>query len=73
MAESKCPKCDSTRFEVVHAHNLEGSKRAILFVQCAECGCVIGTLDFVNLGVQASDLKESLHRLADRIRASIDP
>jgi len=73
MAESKCPSCRSTRFEVVHAPNVEGSKRAILFVQCAECGAVLGTLDFVNLGVQVKDLKENIHRLAERIRANIDP
>ncbi|MHB8124437.1 MAG: hypothetical protein ACYDEJ_02130 [Desulfitobacteriaceae bacterium] len=72
MAQSICSKCNSQRFEVVHANNLEGSKRAVLFVQCAECGTVVGVLDFLNIGVQANQVKEDLQRMMERLRSRLD-
>lgn len=41
MSTSKCHKCDHTQFEVVKA-NVTGAERPINFVQCANCGSVIG-------------------------------
>lgn len=69
MAESKCSACGGSRFEVVHAHNLEGTKRAVLFVQCADCGAVVGALDFVNVGVQVNHIKEDLQRTMEKLKA----
>lgn len=59
MVQSRCLKCDSSHFEVVHA-NLEGSARPILFVQCADCGAVVGALDFLNISVKAERVKNEL-------------
>lgn len=72
MAESNCPKCGSTRFEMVHAKNLEGTTRSVLFVQCATCGAVVGTLDFMNLSVQAGHVKEDVERFIERFRKSFE-
>ncbi|MHB1654283.1 MAG: hypothetical protein ACYCVD_17680 [Desulfitobacteriaceae bacterium] len=72
MAQSKCAACGGTRFEAVHAHNLEGTQRTLLFVQCAECGAVISALDFVNVGVQANRFKEDLRRMVDKLRDQLD-
>lgn len=71
MPESKCPSCGCTRFEVVHAKDIAGTTRSILFVQCADCGGVVGTLDFVNMGIQASQLKNELERVLEKIRRRI--
>ena len=60
MVQSRCVKCDSSHFEVVHANNLEGSTRPILFVQCADCGSVVGVLDFLNISVKAERVKNNL-------------
>jgi len=71
MAQSRCIKCGSTQFEVVHANNLEGTARAVLFVQCTDCGSVVGVLDFLNISVKAERLKNDLgimvQKLVDRI------
>ncbi|WP_240985244.1 hypothetical protein [Acididesulfobacillus acetoxydans] len=69
MAESKCSVCGGSHFEVVHARALEGTTRAVLFVQCADCGAVVGALDFVNLGVQINHMKEDLQRTLEKLRA----
>ncbi len=70
MVESNCVKCGSKRFEVVHAKNLEGTTRTVLFVQCTECGGVISALDFMtfSFGVQMSDMKEDVQRVLDKLR-----
>ena len=68
VAQSKCATCGSGRFEAVHAQNLEGTKRAIIFIQCAECGAVIGVLDLVNVGIQVNQVKEDWLRLIERLR-----
>lgn len=72
MAQSNCLKCGGHNFEMVHANNLEGSKRSVLFVQCAECGAVIGVLDFVNVGVQVAQAKDDLQRMVDKLRGRLD-
>ncbi len=69
MAKSNCLKCGGQSFEMVHANNLEGSKRSVLFVQCAECGAVIGVLDFVNVGVQAAQARDDFQRMVDKLRS----
>ncbi|AFM39663.1 hypothetical protein Desaci_0601 [Desulfosporosinus acidiphilus SJ4] len=67
MAESRCLKCGNTHFEVVHANNLEGTTRAILFVQCSDCGSVIGVLDFLNISVQAERVKNDMKTKLENI------
>jgi len=44
MAVSTCPKCGANEFEVVEKqpHNF---KTSLYFVQCEECGAVVGVID----------------------------
>lgn len=72
MAQSKCAVCGSNQFEVVHAHNLKGSERSVLFVQCSDCGAVVGALDMVNVSVQVNNVKEDLRRMVERLRAQLE-
>ncbi len=44
MADSKCPKCDSTSFEQKDA-KIAGAKFQYRFIQCAACGAVVGLID----------------------------
>lgn len=67
MVQSRCVKCGNSQFEVVHANNLEGTTRALLFVQCSNCGSVVGVLDFLNLSVQAGRVKNDLKTMVERI------
>ena len=67
MAQSRCINCGSTQFEVVHANNLEGTTRAVLFVQCTDCGSVVGVLDFLNISVKAERVKNDLGIMVEKL------
>ncbi|MCB8818432.1 hypothetical protein [Desulfosporosinus shakirovi] len=67
MAQSRCIKCGGNKFEVVHANNLEGTIRAVLFVQCTDCGSVVGVLDFHNVSVKAERMKNDLKMMAEKV------
>jgi uncharacterized Zn finger protein len=66
MVQSRCVKCGSNKFEVVHANNLEGTTRAVLFVQCTECGSVVGVLDFLNISVKTARVKNDIVTMLER-------
>ena len=67
MAQSRCIKCGGQKFEVVHANNLIGTTRAVLLVQCSDCGSVVGVLDFLNLSVKAERLKNDLRIMVEKL------
>lgn len=71
MAKSSCMKCGNNQFEVVHANDLQGTTRAVLFVQCTYCGSVVGVLDFLNVSVKAERMKNDLRTLAEKILVHI--
>ncbi|EEJ5117700.1 hypothetical protein CG651_001243 [Salmonella enterica] len=43
---SICVKCGSSQFEMVDDEKTKNSHVKLLFIQCASCGGVIGTLDY---------------------------
>lgn len=51
MAESKCIKCEGTNFEMVDSFN-----KSIKFVQCAECGSVIGVVETLDITKRFNDV-----------------
>jgi len=67
LAQSRCIKCGGQKFEVVHANNLIGTTRAVLLVQCSDCGSVVGVLDFLNLSVKAERLKNDLRIMVEKL------
>ena len=60
MAESKCLNCGNTQFEVKVA-TPEGSNFKINFVQCNNCGGVVGALEFYDTGALILQLAEKLN------------
>lgn len=44
MAQSKCPKCENTVFEMRTMSPL-GATFKVCFVQCSKCGTVVGVVD----------------------------
>ena len=48
MAISRCPKCESSRFELKEAA-LQGAAYKHMFTQCASCGTVVGVTDYYNV------------------------
>lgn len=68
MPQSNCSRCGSTQFEAVHAHDLKGISRSVIFIQCEKCGAVVGVLDLVNLGIQAMNLREEVNQVINNLR-----
>ncbi len=60
MAKSTCVKCGSHNFETV-VNTPEQSKFQLLFIQCAECGNVVGVLDYFNIGTLIKQFAKRLH------------
>lgn len=67
MAESKCPKCESTKFELISAKPANASF-PVSFVQCVGCGCVVGALD----GRAAAAVVEETHNKLMAYLATLD-
>lgn len=67
MAQSSCIKCGNLQFEVVQANDLKGMTRDVLFVQCTNCGSVVGVLDNLNVSVKAERMKNDLRTLAEKL------
>ena len=59
MAQSTCLKCNSTHFEEVPAEPKHSLIKA-MFIQCQNCGTVVGTMTSLDAGVLSRDNKELL-------------
>ena len=60
MAQSTCIKCGGTRFET-QEKDLINATFKINLVQCADCGGVIGALEYHNAGLLVMALAEKLN------------
>ncbi len=63
MALSRCPKCESTRFEMVEKE-VANARFKMMFIQCSSCGTVVGVTDYENT-------PNMLHRLASALRIKL--
>ena len=63
---SKCPKCDGHSF-AIQENSPANSRYKIYMVQCASCGCVVGTKDYYDAGVMLVEQKEVLKGLGDAV------
>lgn len=43
---TKCPKCDSTSFELDMKTKVSGSTHQFYFVRCSSCGCAISAMNY---------------------------
>lgn len=43
---------------------VKGARFKLMFIQCASCGAVVGTMDYYNIG-------NAIHKLADGLRIDI--
>ena len=59
MAISTCVKCGGQSFEMM-VQKPEESEYKLIFVQCSNCGGVIGVMDFMNIGSQLDEIKRKL-------------
>jgi len=66
MAQSSCAKCGSRSFETVEAspRNAEGR---VSFVQCAQCGTVVGVISEEDLRQMLLTLMAWVRKLAAKV------
>ena len=55
MAQSICPNCKGTTFEGVEK-SIIGLRYRVTFIQCANCGCVVGVLNTAVLSNQITEI-----------------
>jgi hypothetical protein len=63
MPQSMCIRCQKTEFEAVSVPKLRGSDFSWTFLQCANCGGVVGAIDDYAL----SELNERLEAICDKL------
>lgn len=44
VKQTKCPKCESTSFELNSGTKVDGCRHNIHFIQCASCGAAISVV-----------------------------
>ena len=59
MATSTCIKCGSHSFEAVEIRP-NGSINMLMFVQCSECGGVVGVVDYYNIDNTLRNMEKRL-------------
>lgn len=59
MAQSSCPKCGGHSFELVN-HTPKGCNVNLCFIQCSQCGCVVGTLESQSAAILVKKLAAKL-------------
>ena len=64
MAISTCTKCGNTKFELKVVEPI-GADYKVNFIQCNNCGGVIGALDFYVIS-------ELILQLAERLKVPLD-
>ena len=66
MAYSTCPKCGSTSFEL--KENVPATSNfKLLFVQCSSCGCVVGVMDYLNIGSTLEKIEKKIDTLSAQL------
>jgi Fe2+ or Zn2+ uptake regulation protein len=65
MSQSKCAKCDHSTFEMVE-NTPKGSKFHVTFIQCAQCGTVIGVQPDENIPALLHSMKDMLVELIQK-------
>lgn len=71
MVLSKCSSCQNTIFEVVH-NEPQTSQYILLFVQCAQCGTVVGTMDYDNIGVRLNKQDAAIKIIAAALKVHVN-
>lgn len=64
MSNPSCPKCESTRFEMVE-FDVKGAIQQHLAIICSSCGTIVGT-------EEALSSVRILCKIADRLNVDID-
>jgi len=64
MAASTCVKCGGTSFELKET-DIAGTPWNLYFVQCSQCGGVVGVLDDQNIGGLLQQRNEAFGQISE--------
>ena len=70
MAFSKCVSCGGMSFEIQQAEPAKSAFK-VYFVQCAQCGGVVGIMDYHNIGAMLGKQNEAIKAIAQRVGAMV--
>ena len=70
MATSKCAKCEKTSFEIKEVMP-NGANHSVCFVQCANCGVVIGVREHYSIAAMLFEQNEAIKSIASTVGASV--
>jgi len=66
MTESTCIKCSSHDF-IIHPVSMEQHERHLLFVQCSQCGGVVGVVEDTNIKQEFGNIWAKLTEIESSI------
>lgn len=70
MAQSACPKCGGNRFELVSVSPNHANYQ-YLYHQCTNCGSVVGTSEYYNIGAVLTETPDSIKNKLTAIEGRI--
>ena len=71
MLDPTCVKCGSSTFEAREG-TPAGTDRTLLYVQCSECGGVVGVLDATDIGEMISKQNTAFKQIAQQFGMRLD-
>ena len=71
MAYSTCVNCKGSTFETI-VQSPQGTSHKIYFVQCSQCGGVVGILPYHNPSVQYDNIIAAIQAVAKELNLRID-
>ncbi len=67
MAMSKCPHCNTSRFEIAE-NSPASSQYKVFLVQCSGCGAPFGVMDYFNVGTLLKKQEKAVSEMDERLK-----
>jgi hypothetical protein len=67
MANSQCPRCKNTSFEIIH-NSAGGLPYQLCFVQCSSCGTPYGVVETQNIGTVLHEQDKIVDDILSRLK-----
>lgn len=66
MTQASCPKCGNHYFELVENEPMDSNFK-YFFIQCSECGTVVGVTEFFNAGYLLKEQEKSIKNISEKL------
>lgn len=71
MAQPMCGSCKARASFEIKEYRPHGSDYAIMLVQCASCGAVVGIHEMLNIGSLILEQNRAIQEIATKVEASV--